>query len=492
MEPDTDIRTAAPRRVLVVEDDEDARANLCDILELDAIAVDPASSAAEALDRPSSRWASYGALILDRRLPDADFHELMPRLRALAPDAELIVVTGMADIRGAIDALRGGASDYILKPFDPDTLRASLARALERRDLRLAKRRSDAAFRTLVESAESVIVITRADLSIVYFSPFAERLTGFPAEEVIGRDFPDQLLKGEDRGPTREVMNRLRSGESVRGLESRLRCRDGSTRSLVWNARWLEDYDGAPAILSAGHDITDLKLAQQRALQAERLAAIGEMVAGLAHESRNALQRGQSCLEMLALKVDDRPEALDLIRRAQAAQDHLHHLFEDVRSYAAPIRLEANRFELPSVWREAWSYLEPAARDREASLIERIDAPATSCWLDPFRLVQVFRNILENALAAASPPVAITIECRTDEIEGRDALRVSIRDNGPGLSPEQAERIFEPFFTTKARGTGLGMAICRRIVEAHGGRIAVGPPGGPGAEIILTLPREPT
>jgi signal transduction histidine kinase len=195
---------------------------------------------------------------------------------------------------------------------------------------------------------------------------------------------------------------------------------------------------------------------------------------------------------MLALKVEDRPEAVDLIKRAQKAQDHLHHLFEDVRSYAAPIRLEAGRFDLPSVWREAWSYLDSAARQHSATLTERIEAAATRCWLDPFRLVQVFRNILENALTSGAEPVAIEVWCSSELMEGRDAFRVSIRDNGPGLTPEQVERIFEPFYTTKARGTGLGMAICRRIVEAHGGRIAVGPPGGPGAEIILTLPREPT
>ena len=117
-------------------------------------------------------------------------------------------------------------------------------------------------------------------------------------------------------------------------------CRDGSRRWIVWNARYLPDYDDGPAILSVGHDITFLKQAQERALQSERLAAIGEMVTGLAHESRNALQRCQACLEMLALAVRDRPEALDLIDRLQKAQDHLHHLYEDVRGYAAPIKLE--------------------------------------------------------------------------------------------------------------------------------------------------------
>ena len=100
-------------------------------------------------------------------------------------------------------------------------------------------------------------------------------------------------------------------------------------------------------------------------------------------------------------------------------------------------------------------------------------------------------NILENALAACRDPVRVTICCQDAELEGRPALRVSVRDNGPGLTSEQRQRIFEPFFTTKTKGTGLGMAIAKRILEAHGGQLAVGPSGPPGAEILITLPRTP-
>src|SRR5262249_57163421 len=97
------------------------------------------------------------------------------------------------------------------------------------------------------------------------------------------------------------------------------------------------------------------------------------------------------------------------------------------------------------------------------------------CPVDQFRLEQVFRNILENALAACADPVVITVAAREDRLQGRPGLRVSVRDNGPGLTAEQRQRIFEPFFTTKTKGTGLGMAIAKREVEAHGGQVPVGP-----------------
>jgi len=239
-----------------------------------------------------------------------------------------------------------------------------------------------------------------------------------------------------------------------------------------------------------GNDITFLKEAQERALQAERLAAIGQVVAGLAHESRNALARSQACLEMLAHSVQDRPGALALIERLQNAQDHLHYLYEDVRGYASPIKLEKSAQNLNSIWREAWAHLETARKGKEASLHEEVGHTDLRCNVDPFRLGQVFRNIFDNALAAGSPPVTIRISAAAVMLGRRAGLRISVRDNGPGIAPEQRQKVFDPFYTTKAKGTGLGMAIARRIVEAHEGQIELGDPEGPGAVFLVTLPRE--
>ena len=115
----------------MIEDDPDARANLRDILELDDHRVTTVGSAAEALKQTD--LGRFSAIILDRRLPDATAEQLMPKLKAADPDAAVIVVTGYSDLQGAIAALRQGATDYILKPLNPDVLRTSLGRIAERR-----------------------------------------------------------------------------------------------------------------------------------------------------------------------------------------------------------------------------------------------------------------------------------------------------------------------------------------------------------------------
>src|SRR5438128_1631916 len=247
-----------PIQVLVIEDDADTRANLGDILELDEHRVDTAATAAEALNR--ANWAEYSAILLDRLLPDGNAEELLPRLKELAPEAAIMVVTGYADLGGAIAALREGAADYILKPVNAAALRASLTRIAERRHLALAKERSETAFRTLVEAAPCLIVILRPDRSIAYFSPFAEKLTGYQASEVLGKDYfsvflPDECLQ---QAKAQEI-ERVLAGVPTRGLENLVRCKDGAARWIVWNLERLPDHGEGPTILKVGLDITELK-----------------------------------------------------------------------------------------------------------------------------------------------------------------------------------------------------------------------------------------
>ncbi len=127
----------APLLILVIEDDEDARANLCDILELDGYRVETAGTVAAALDRHN--WADIAIIILDYRLPDGSAETLLPQLRQLAPDTAVIVSTGVAGLSGAILAVQQGAADYIVKPLDADALRGSLARIAERQKLARAR-----------------------------------------------------------------------------------------------------------------------------------------------------------------------------------------------------------------------------------------------------------------------------------------------------------------------------------------------------------------
>jgi signal transduction histidine kinase len=499
--------TATPLlRILVVDDDPDTVSNLTDILELDGYEVQSAGSIAATLQRKS--WDGFFAVVLDRRLPDGNAEEVLPRLKILAPQAAIIIVTGYSDLDGAIAAIRQGAADYILKPVNPDLIRSRLAALAERRRaaeeigrLNTDLQRRVEELQTLLDVIPIGIAITDEPLcSTIRVNPALGRLlrtapgtnaslSGPPAQRPAYRISCNGLEVPAAQLP----LHLAAAGQEVRNAEFDVIHPNGETVNLIGYAAPLLDEEGRPrGAVGAFLDITERKRQQQRAVQTERLAAIGQMVTGLAHESGNALARSQSCLEMLAWEVEDRTEALDLIRRIQSAQDHLKHLYEEVRGYAAPVLLERDWADLGKIWRQTWQNLAVARQQagKDAALHEHANGVDLRCNVDLFRIDQVFRNILENSLAACRGAVRIDIRCQEASLSSRPALRVSFQDNGPGLSAEQRQRIFEPFYTTRTKGTGLGMAIARRIVEAHGGQIAVGPAVGGGAEIVVTLPRE--
>jgi signal transduction histidine kinase len=231
--------------------------------------------------------------------------------------------------------------------------------------------------------------------------------------------------------------------------------------------------------------------AQEQALQAERLAAIGQMVAGLAHESRNSLQQIHAAAAMLARRLRDVPEA-SLVGEINTAHDRLHDLLEAVRTYAAPLKLQRDDDDLARSWRAAWEGLASLRQGRVVRFLEETGEWSARCWIDAGAMTRLFRILLKNSLEACADPAVIEVRCQPTRLDGQAALRVEIADNGSGLTDEQRQRLFEPFYTTKIRGTGLGLACARRIVEAHGGQMAVRAAPSRGTEIEVLLPKGST
>jgi len=357
-----------------------------------------------------------------------------------------------------------------------------------RRERQLERARGERKFRHLVESAGCLIVILGRDHSVVYFNPFAERATGYSATELPQREGGVLSILGRDRSQTIARIKAVLAGGGPMAYEDQVSGRGGVPRWINWTLSRIEEFDEGAAVLAVGLDVTEQKQAAQELLQANRLATIGEMYARLAHESRNSLQRLRVCTEMLADHVNDRPPAVALLDRAQGAQEDLQRLLDEVRNFASPMALECTECRLPALWREAWNLLQGPRQGREAELNEdRCDFPL-AVNADRFRMVQAFRNIFENALAACGDPVLINVQCHETVLDSQPAVEVVVEDNGPGFDDMALHKAFEPFFTTKSAGTGLGLAIVRRIVEVHGGRIDALRSEAGGAQICMTLP----
>jgi two-component system, LuxR family, sensor kinase FixL len=342
----------------------------------------------------------------------------------------------------------------------------------------------------LIEAAQAIILVLDLEGHIVRGNPYLEQVTGYRLAEVQGKDWATTLFPEEHHMPMRQLLREMLTNNGISSSVQPIRTRGGEERQIKWSKKLLTGRNGCLAgVLAVGTDISDLRQTQDRVAHGQRLAVLGQMEAALAHEGRGALHDIQGCAELLAHEIPDRPEALDLLSGIQDAQYRLQRLFDDVCSYAALPRLESRNSDLAEIWRDAWNRLGHARKDRDTRLDEVMNGVDLHCNVDPIRMAQVFRNIFDNSLAACGDSVRITLGGSDADLNGDAALCICVRDNGPGLSPEQQQRIFEPFYTTKAQGLGLGMAIAQYIVQAHGGRIAVGCGSGCGAELLLTLPR---
>lgn len=475
--------------VLVVEDDEDTRANLCDLLELDDHEVIVAGSAKEAKGRLQD---NPQITILDRRLPDGLAENLLPELREISPNCEFIVVTGYADMESAIAAMRNGASDYLLKPIQPEMFRQRLRKIAEVHQLEEKLQREHEFANQMLVTAEAVILVLNLDGTIQQFNPFLTQLTGWKLSEVKNQDWFDIFIPETERARVREIFLDTAAGIKSHGVINPIVTQDGQRRVLRWSNATLKDRSGkTTAVLAVGLDITDLAETQERALRGERLATIGQMMAALAHESRNALQRIQASTDLLGLEVENNDQALQDLAKIRRAANDLNVLLEEVRAFAAPIQLRKERVCLGDIIDQAWANLEQTRQGRQAELIVQKEIRNTPLHLDIVRAEQIFRNLFDNSMAATPDPVEISIEFEphedSDSLQG-EQVHLCIRDNGPGLSAEQQEKIFVAFFTTKDEGTGLGMAIVQRIIEAHGGAIRVDSKYKPGAKFIVSFP----
>ncbi len=472
-------------KILVVEDDVDTGDNLRDILQLDGHQVHLANSL-EAAHRVLA-CETFAVMILDRRLPDGLAEDALPQLTTLYPSAEIIIATGYGDLDSTIAAFRLGISDYILKPIHPNAIRQSVRRIACHLKTQTELHQEQQFAQQVLTTAEAIILVLDLEGRIIRFNPYFTKITGWKLEELQGRDWFQTCVPPQQDAWVRQLFATTVRDASSSGALNSIRTATGDERVIRWSNTTLRDDDGTTtSVLAIGVDVTDLLRAKEKALRSERLAAIGQTMAGLAHESRNALQRIQASLELLGLEIKEGTDAKADLDSISRASNDLRNLLEEVRAFAAPIQLHREPTRLPELWRRAWADLACVRKGRDVELIESIDDCDVPIPLDVSRMEQVFRNLFDNSLAACPDPARIYVNCHCDS---SDAILLTIRDNGPGMSTEQCAKVFEPFFTTKSSGTGLGLSIVLRIIEAHQGDIRVADTNGGGAHFLIRLPQ---
>ena len=332
--------------------------------------------------------------------------------------------------------------------------------------------------RRIVDNVSSgLLTVSRAG-EISSFNREAERITGWPAAEILGRPLA-WLFPG---------FGSLDAAAHQERVQIRFQSRDGRALHLGMSVSSLRDpADRADGAIVIFQDLTRVVEMEEELRRSERLGAVGQLAAGLAHEIRNPLASLSGAIELLAAdlpKGDQNSQTLTQIVRRETAR--LNRLVSEFLTYARPGPGRSEPVPLRPLFEELRALVE---KDGSCGVELHVDVPADLRALgNPDQLRQVFWNLVLNA--AQSEPVDGVVRVRARaEAALLPEIEISILDRGCGVPPDALARMFEPFFTTKPKGTGLGLATVHRVVEAHGGRISVASELGKGTTVRVFLPR---
>jgi signal transduction histidine kinase/HAMP domain-containing protein len=236
-------------------------------------------------------------------------------------------------------------------------------------------------------------------------------------------------------------------------------------------------------VIIAYRDLSELKTLQSELLSKERFAAMGKLVAGVAHEIRNPLF-GISSIAQLFERDLKTPVHRELVGALLSETKRLNRLVEELLIYGRPMKLRLERCDLRRLWEDVFTMHREELERRRIAITGDYEVRHPVAYLDAHQIRQVFLNLLRNALDATADGGSITIRLL---IEDRYII-FKVADSGAGIPSENLDRVFDLFFTTKSRGTGLGLAICKKIVQDHGGEITIASEEGRGTTVTVKLP----
>ncbi|MEM7031242.1 MAG: response regulator [Chloroflexota bacterium] len=272
-----------------------------------------------------------------------------------------------------------------------------------------------------------------------------------------------------------------------------LERKDGELLTVTITVSALYDADEKiTGVVGLIEDFTELKALEAESRRLDRLAALGEMSAVVAHELRNPIAGVAAGVEYLSKRISDDDGGQKASQMIQQEIQRVHRIIEDIMMVARPLNLQKDDCSLPEIIKTIHQRHQPRLQASRIQVELSLDAELPLFQGDLGRLEQVFDNLMSNAIAAMpnGGDLTISAEKNTQNIalSNTDHLTIWFKDTGNGIKPAQQQKIFEPFFTTKNRGVGLGLALSRRIVEAHGGKILIGASDDTGTTFEIQLP----
>ena len=376
------------------------------------------------------------------------------------------------------------------------SLSGYLAEGLRRADAKLAQASNELAdlqafSQHVIDSLTSGLTTTDMTGLVMTFNRAAETITGLKAPEVIGRDVEEVLQFPPDlKGLFEQVENASGAPAGRRRLprmEIGFRRGDGRQIELGLSGAPLMTPRGETGFILTFQDVTETRKQEREARVQQRLAAVGEMAAGIAHEIRNPLASMSGSLQILRQEMpltDEQGQLMDIVLRES---ERLNDTIRSFLAYARPQRQAMTRFDLCQVITDTARLLENSPELHEThSILVNVPKESVSFQADEGQIRQIVWNLATNGLRAMPSGGRLTLSVSSDS--GGSHVAIAVSDEGVGIAPEELDGIFQPFRGAFSRGTGLGLSIVHRIVSDYGGEIGVTSTKGKGTTVRVQFP----
>ena len=509
--PERDVASLAarPLRLLLAEDNpRDAKLTIAALersgcrLSIDTVA--SLASFQEQLER-----SDHEVILCDYNLGDWTALEALQALKNSGKDIPLIVVTGTLGEVAAVEVIKHGATDYLLKDHLA-RLPSAIQRALEEKTLRdkrkeseKALRKSEAAFRGLFESAPDAIILVNQDGRITLANTHAETAFGYTREELIGQPL-EVLLPERFREKHSGHRNAYQANPTIRrmgvGLELFGLRKDGSEFPVEVGLSAFQT-NGDTAILSFIRDVSERKQLELQLFQSQKMEAIGRLAGGVAHDFNNHLGIIIGYSELLLERLGPNDPLRKNAGMIKEAGLRSASLTRQLLAFSRRQILEPRILDLNEVVSELEKMLRPLIGE-DIELVTSLDPLLGKVRGDSTQMEQVIMNLAVNARDAMPQGGKLTIETTNVDLDEAYAkahvtvkagphVMLAVSDTGMGMEPGTLTHIFEPFFTTKekSKGTGLGLAMVYGIVKQSGGWIWVYSEVGHGTTFKIYLPQ---
>ncbi len=335
---------------------------------------------------------------------------------------------------------------------------------------------------SIIDSSPDRLFELDSDGMINYVSGDQKRGSNLVSSRFRGRHFMD-FVAPEHRDLTMKIWTEARKG-IFNPYEIEARAKDGSKRNLLITPTRVK---GTDRYLFVQRDITEFKNLEKKYYESQKLAAIGQLSAGIAHEVRNPLSSIKMSLQILEKRMNPLGNDLKRFRIAEREVEHLENLVNDVLLYARPMAPKKEFADLQRILERSLSLCEKYIQDKQIQVRTYYDDDFPLLAIDAAMVEQALINLYRNAIDAMDAGGTLSISARLLSRERRSAL-IEIKDDGSGIAEEDKAHLFNPFFTSKQYGTGLGLTQVKKIVELHEGTIEVTSEAGKGTQVAITLP----